>query len=254
MARLELYLSLELQVVRFGGHSAAILGSPDEGVSLLDLLSDETDRVVFLEAVKPVIATENLFKTLNLVFTAPGAPILAPRAERSPLNVPHPAPARDGFHSGSEVQLSCFTQIELSEEEGIPMIKLVAIEYSREHRKDLVGKEFGFWLVRNCVDNAVVVARPSGEIVFRNEHASDKYQLAEHEGLERDVSIRSADKSECLLRQPDTEQTFKKEKYGKTIWYLKRKTKGKIQFDVKDSKSYIRSFETTYFPTSIKCI
>jgi hypothetical protein len=236
MARLELFLSLELQVIRFGGHSAAILGNPDEGIALLDLLSDETDRVYFLEAVKPVIARENAFNTLNLVFTAPGAPSLAPKADRSPLNVPHCAPARDGFHSGSEVQLSCFAQIKLSEEEeGMPMIKLVAIEYSREHRKDLVGKEFGSWLVHNCIENTLVAARPSGEIVFWNKHASEEYhQWAEQEALEPDVS-----------QQPDTEQSLKKEEYDKKIWYLNRKNKGNFQFHVNDSKSYIRSFKTT---------
>lgn len=251
MARLELYLSLELQVVRFECQSAAILGSPGEGVALLDLLSDETDRAYFLEAVKPVIARKNAFNTLNLVFTAPGAPVLAPKADRSPLNVPHAALAREGFHSGSEVQLSCFTQIELSEKEGMPLIKLVAIEYSREHRKDLVAKEFGSWLVHNCVEDAVVVARPSGEIVFWNEHASKKYQWAEQEALERDVTLLSVDKSGRLLQQLDNERTHKQEEYDEKIGYLKRKSKGNVQFYVKDSKSYIRSFDTTSYPTSI---
>jgi hypothetical protein len=247
MARLVLYLSLELRVVRFDGHSAAMLGNPDEGVSLLDLLSDETDRLSFLEAVKPVIARENAFNTLNLVFTAPGAPVLAPKADRSPLNIPYASPARDGFHSGSEVQLSCFTLIEFSEkeEEGMPMIKLVAIEHSREHREDLVGKEFGSWLVHNCVDNAVVAARPSGAIVFWNE-----YQWAEQEALEQDVSILFVGESEQLPQQPDTEPTLNKKK----IWYMKRKKKGNFQFCVADSKSYIRPCVTTQYPTSIYCI
>jgi hypothetical protein len=243
MARLELYLSLELQVVRFDGHTATILGSPDEGVAFLDLLSDETDRVIFLEAVKPVMARENAFNTLNLVFMAPGAPALAPKANRSPLNIPHATPARDGFYSGSEVQLSCFTQIELWEEEekGMPMIKLVAIEYSREQRKDLIGKEFGNWLLHNCVENAVVVARPSGEIVFWNEHASEKYQKP----LERDASILSGPKSGLSPEQPDTEQSIAKEKHDEKIWYLKGKNKCK--FYVNDSKSYIRLLETSLY-------
>jgi hypothetical protein len=255
MARLELYLSLELQVVRLDGYSASILGCPDEGVAFLDLLSDETDRMYFLEAVKPVMARENAYNTLNLVFTAPGAPALAPKANRSPLNIPHAAPARDGFHSGSEVQLSCFTHIELwDEEEGMPMIKLVAIEYSREHRKDLVGKEFGNWLLHNCVKNAVVVARPSGEIVFWNEDASEKYQWADQEPLERDVSILSGPKSGLLPHQQDTEQSIAKEKHDEEIWYLKGKNMCNNQFYVNDSKSYIRLFETTLYPASVKCI
>jgi hypothetical protein len=246
MARLELCLSLELQVVRFDGHSAAILGSPDEGVTLLDLLSDETDRVSFLEAVRPVIARENAFNTLNIVFTALGAPSVAPKADRSPLNVPHAFPARDGFHSGSEVQLSCFTMIELSEEEeGMPMIKLVAIEYSREHRKDLVRQEFGSWLVHSCVDNAVVATRPSGDIVFWNDHASEKYQWAEQEALARDASILFVDKSKELPQQPYTEPTLKKDENDMNSLHFMRKNKGSFQFYVTYSKLYIRSFETT---------
>jgi hypothetical protein len=231
MARLELCLSLELQVVRFDGRSAAILGSLDEGVALLDLLSDETDRVSFAEAVKPVIARENAFNTLNLVFTALGAPSVAPKADRSPLNVPHAFPARDGFHSGSEVQLSCFTRIELSEdEEGLPMIKLVAIEYSREHRKDLVRQEIGSWLVHSCVDKQVVAAKPSADIVFWNEHASEKNQRAEQEALERDVSTLFVDKSKQLPQQAETESTLRKEEYDD-------KLKSSFQLHVTYSKS-----------------
>jgi PAS domain-containing protein len=227
MAQLELYLSLELKVVRFSGHSEVILGSTDAGVALLDLLSDEADRVSFSEAVKPVIAREAAFNTLNLVFKAPGAPGEAPRADRSPLNIPHAYPGRYGFHSGSQVELSCFTLIELSEEEGVPMIRLVATEYSRQHRKDLVGKEFGNWLVHNCVENAVIATRPSGEIVFWNEHACKMYQWTEEKALERGASILVVNQ---LKHQEEIKGPLKKGEHHKRMWNLKRKDNSRHQF------------------------
>jgi hypothetical protein len=58
------------------------------------------------------------------------------------------------------------------------MIKLVAIGIHESTARSC-REEFEYWLAHNCVDNAVVAARPSWEDRHQNEYAEREVSVGE---------------------------------------------------------------------------
>ena len=138
------------------------------------------------------------------------------------MRVPHASPLRKAFHSGTEQEISCFTSITLLENDGCePKLVLTALEYSRKRRKQLVQQEFGAWLVRNCVKEAVMAAKPNVEIVFWNRHAAELYQWTEEEALYMNVSSLAA--PDFLEQQQKDIATMTKGENQKRLFKVRRK-------------------------------
>ena len=148
MAEIELNLSKNLCIVSIEGNGTSLLGITGPGCSLLDCLKDEEDKIDFQREANALLSSSDnkheSFTTLTLVFKAPGAPTEAPKADRSPLSVPHASPLREGFHCGSPVDIACFTKLERlpDKDNNQAVLKLMATEYSRNHRKQLVHQQF----------------------------------------------------------------------------------------------------------------
>mmetsp|Transcript_42798 Transcript_42798/g.103298 ORF Transcript_42798/g.103298 Transcript_42798/m.103298 type:complete len:778 (+) Transcript_42798:668-3001(+) len=72
------------------------------------------------------------------------------------------------------VEIAAFTHISVVDDDNT--IKIIAMEYSRNHREDLLRQEFGSWLLEEYIEKAVIATTLEGNVVFWNRFASELYQ------------------------------------------------------------------------------
>jgi PAS domain S-box-containing protein len=214
MTKLELTIDAStLDCLAYDDQTALILGlppikttktDPTGRVNLPQLLADDqelerlnaavaklTRRVDTSTSTQEVQGREqqptSSFETLDLVFLAPHAPRAALLADRSPLQGVFSSPIR-AVHTAGPLHLSCFTHISLLDSTSSnTTIRIVALEYSREHRSRLLRQEFASWLVEDHIEKSVVATRADGTIVFWNRFATSLYQYTPEEAMGSEI-------------------------------------------------------------------
>ena len=83
------------------------------------------------------------------------------------------------------LHLSCFTHLSWHNDHTV--IKLVALEFSRDHRSQLLRQEFASWLVEEHIEKSVIATRADGTIVFWNRFATSLYQYTPEEAMGSEI-------------------------------------------------------------------
>lgn len=177
MTKLELTVSAEsLDCIGCVGATARILGcdgvlESKKAVSMSILLANMNEFQVFTTAVRELQdkrqrqRNSSTFTTLNLVFSAPYAEQCGLPMDRRPLGGVFASPMK-AIHCCRELQLACFTHIELSKDGETLAIN--ALEYAREHRQNVLHQEFCSWLMEKHSEGTVVASKVDGELVYWN--------------------------------------------------------------------------------------
>jgi PAS domain S-box-containing protein len=84
------------------------------------------------------------------------------------------------------MHVCCFAHIELLDDDEDYFV-LEALEYSRQHREDLLRQEFGSWMLEDKIESSVIATDPMGSIVFWNRFAAELYQWNREEVLGRSI-------------------------------------------------------------------
>lgn len=202
MTKLDLTISAStLDCVDYDELTAKILGipfPPSEGtINIASILADYHELYLLQEACDKLQKhshkgqQHSTFQTLNLVFSAPNASTEAPSSDRRPLKGVFSSPMT-AFHTSDPWQLSCFTHLQLvrlkeNEKGASAVLKLSALEYSREHRSKLLQQEFGSWLLEEHIEKAVIATTTDGTIVFWNRFASTLYQYDKQYAIGKEI-------------------------------------------------------------------
>lgn len=64
---------------------------------------------------------------------------------------------------------------------------ITAIEYSRQHREQLLRQEFGSWLLEEHIESSVIATDPVGKVVFWNRFATELYQYLSQEAIGNNI-------------------------------------------------------------------
>lgn len=200
MTKLELTVSVPtLDCLGCGDYTADILGcrrilETRKSVHMSVLLANLQEFQSFDRAVASLVEERDRhpshlpqngsFTTLNLVFSAPNADMYGVASDRKALQGVFASPMQ-AIHCCGELQLACFTHIELSKDGET--LKITALEYSREHRRRMLQQEFGSWLLEEHIEKSVIATTMAGEIVFWNKYATHLYQHTIEETLGKNI-------------------------------------------------------------------
>lgn len=191
MAKLELTISASsLDCLSLSDKTAEILGVHGGQLhggavtAISSLLADANEFQELEIQVKKLLEKKEggkiSFVTFSLVFSAPNAPTAASGVDRSPVQGIFRSPIQ-AIHTCGELQISCFVHLELSDD--AQAFHLTAMEYSREHRENMLRVEFGSWLLEEHIEKAVIATDPVGRVVFWNRFASELYQWDKEEAV-----------------------------------------------------------------------
>lgn len=200
MTKLELSVhARDLTVVGYGGRTASILGCRDmydanRPVHMSVILANLHEFQTFEKAVGELLAKQQRklergsmtppdFCTIDLVFSAPFIDAFGLHSDRKPLSGVFASPMR-ALHCCGELQMACFTHIELANN---GMLHITACEYAREHRNGFLQEEFGFWLLNRHIEKSVIATTMTGEVVFWNDFATRLYQYTAEEAIGKNI-------------------------------------------------------------------
>lgn len=187
MTKLELTVSADsFECLSLSDQTAQVLGV-QTGVNVASVLANEKEFKQLESAIQKLQASSppgggSSFQTLNLVFSAPHAPTVAPVADRSPLQQACFRSPIQPIHTAGELHLSCFVHLQLrQDDEDNNTIHVTALEYAREHRQNLLQQEFGSWLLEEHIESAVIATDLLGNIIYWNGFAKKLYQWEKEE-------------------------------------------------------------------------